>query len=100
MINQQLSTPAEQVVDSVTEFHSGVSRNVVPAQAVLGGTLRTASIKQREAAKQMISIMAQHLAQAHGATVETRFIDFVPPTINTQLEKRTGDGDSAASVRS
>ena len=86
VINQQLSTTAEPVVMRITEFHSGISRNVTPAQAVLGGTLRTASIKQREAAKQMISTMAQNLAQAQGATVEVRFIDYVPPTINSQVE--------------
>ena len=70
----------------ITEFNSGVSRNVVPETAVLGGTIRTASIKQREAAKQRIQAMAQHLAQAHGATVEVSLIDYIPPTLNTAAE--------------
>lgn len=86
ILNQQLSTNDEPVIMRITEFNSGVSRNVVPTTATLGGTIRTASIIQREIAKQRIHAMAQHLAQAHGATADIELIDYVPPTINTQTE--------------
>ncbi len=86
IINQQLSTADEPVVMRITEFNSGTSRNVVPATATLGGTIRTASLKQRDLAKLRIQTMAQYLAQAQGAAVEITFTDYIPPTINTASE--------------
>lgn len=86
IINQQLSTVDEPVIMRITQFNSGVSSNVVPPTAILTGTIRTPSIKQRDAAKQRIQTMAEHLALAHGATAAVNFIDYLPPTINTPAE--------------
>lgn len=86
IINQQLSTHSDPVIICITEFNSGSSRNVVPDTAILGGTIRTASIQQRETAKQRITALAQNIAQAHGATAEISLIDYIPPTINTATE--------------
>ncbi|HVV69896.1 MAG TPA: amidohydrolase [Gammaproteobacteria bacterium] len=86
IINQQLSTNSDPITMRITEFNSGTSRNIVPETAILGGTIRTASIKQREAAKQRITALVQNLAQAHGATAEVSLIDYIPPTMNTATE--------------
>jgi len=86
VINQQLSSADDPVVMRITEFNSGVSRNVVPDIARLAGTIRTASLAQRERAKQRIHTMAQGIAHAHGASAKIEFIDYVPPTVNTEQE--------------
>ncbi len=86
IINQQLSLADDPVIMRITEFNSGVSRNVVPDVAILGGTIRTASIKQRELAKQRIQAMVAHISQSQGAEAEIEFIDYIPPTVNTPAE--------------
>lgn len=86
IINQQLSLADDPVIMRITEFNSGVIRNVVPDVAILGGTIRTASIRQRERAKERIQAMVAHISQAHGAVAEVELIDHIPPTINTQAE--------------
>lgn len=86
ILNQQLSLQDDPVVIRITEFNSGVSRNVVPEIATLGGTIRAASISQRERAKQRIAEMVAQTAQAHGGTAEIEFLDLVPPTISTPEE--------------
>lgn len=86
ILNQQLSLQDDPVIIRITEFNSGVSRNVVPDTAILGGTIRAASRLQRERAKQRIEEMVMHIANAHGGTAELEFLDLVPPTINTPQE--------------
>ena len=78
--------PLEPVVLSITKFHSGSAWNIIPNEAVLGGTVRAFSVKVQELVEQRIRTLCEGTAIAHGVQIGVRYERRYPPTVNTVAE--------------
>lgn len=74
--------PAEPAVLSVTRFHSGSANNIIPSQAVIGGTARTLSPDARHAVRQSIERRSRGLAEAGRCELSFVWHDGYPATMN------------------
>ncbi|MEN0087111.1 MAG: M20 aminoacylase family protein [Pseudomonadota bacterium] len=74
--------PMKSLVLSVTQFHAGDAYNVIPASAVLVGTIRTLDKNLRALGEQRMRDIATAIAEAHGASVEIDFRSGYPVTYN------------------
>jgi amidohydrolase len=75
--------PLDSVVVTVGQVTAGVAHNVIPELAILSGTFRTLKDDTEARTREMIRRIAEHTAQAHGATAEVQFAtDSYPATIN------------------
>ena len=74
--------PIEPAVLSVTKFHSGSAWNVIPHQAVLGGTVRAFSADVQDQIEARIRQLCEGTAASHGAQISVRYERRYPPTIN------------------
>ena len=84
--------PLDQIVVSITQFHAGDTWNVIPAQAILRGTVRTFQETTRARAEKSIGRIAAGIAAAHGAQAEVRYERRYPATINTPQETEWAAG--------
>jgi hippurate hydrolase len=73
---------AEALVITITQLDAGSAHNVIPAQAVLKGTIRTLSPENRAGVRTALATLANGIAAAHGMAAEATFIEGFPPTIN------------------
>ena len=74
--------PIEPAVLSVTKFHSGSAWNVIPNEAVLGGTVRAFSTLVQDQIEARIRQLCEGTAASHGAKIAVRYERRYPPTIN------------------
>ncbi|MFI4976519.1 MAG: M20 family metallopeptidase [Caulobacterales bacterium] len=72
----------DPAVITIARIESGTTDNVIPEYARLWGTLRTLSERTRNIAHQGIRRVAEHVAQAHGATAEVEIEHGFPVTVN------------------
>ncbi len=75
-------SPFSPCVLSVCRIQAGDAWNVIPGQALLEGTLRTMSEKDRATGILTIREIAEHMAKAWGCTAETVFFSAPPPVVN------------------
>lgn len=85
MITRRFSI-ADPVVLSVTQLTASDAVNVIPETARLGATIRTLSEETVPEVEQYCRRVAEHVAAAHGCTVEIEFDPYYPPTINDAAE--------------
>ena len=92
-ITQKLQTivsrnidPLEPAVLSVTKFHSGSAWNIIPNEAVLGGTVRAFSSDVQTLVEQRIRTLCEGTAISHGVQIDVRYERRYPPTVNTEAE--------------
>ncbi|MEO1767261.1 M20 aminoacylase family protein [Thiobacter aerophilum] len=78
--------PLDAAVLSVTRFHAGEAYNVIPAQAVLGGTVRTLRAEVQARLEAAIERVASGIAQAHGMQAQVDYRRGYPATINSRRE--------------
>jgi len=78
--------PLEPAVLSVTKFHSGTAWNIIPNEAVIGGTVRAFSEAVQTQVEQRIRELCAGTALSHGATISVRYERRYPPTVNTSAE--------------
>jgi hippurate hydrolase len=78
--------PLEPAVVSVTKFHSGTAWNVIPNEAVIGGTVRAFGEAVQAQIEQRIRELCAGTAASHGATITVRYERRYPPTVNTVAE--------------
>jgi hippurate hydrolase len=78
--------PLEPAVVSVTKFHSGTAWNVIPNDAVIGGTVRAFSEAVQAQVEQRIRELCAGTAASHGATISVRYERRYPPTVNAAAE--------------
>ena len=78
--------PIDTAVLSITQIHAGDAYNVIPAQAVLRGTLRTYSVEVLDLIENNMRRLVNGLAAAHGATGELQFLRCYPPLSNWPKE--------------
>jgi hippurate hydrolase len=74
--------PLDAAVVSVTRFQSGHADNILPEQAVLGGTVRCFRPDLQDALEAGMRRICDGIAAAHGVGVELNFARGYPPTIN------------------
>ena len=75
--------PLEPAVVSVTKFHSGTAWNIIPNDAVIGGTVRAFSEAVQSQVEQRIRQLCEGTAASHGATIAVRYERRYPPTVTT-----------------
>ncbi len=86
--------PLFSVVVSVTKFNAGFAHNIIPEQALLGGTVRTLMPEVRDLAEQRIKQICEGLGAAYGAKIKVSYARNYPVTVNHREE--TGHALSAA----
>jgi amidohydrolase len=78
--------PLEPAVVSVTKFHAGTAWNVIPNDAVIGGTVRAFGETVQAKVEARIRELCAGTAVSHGATISVRYERRYPPTVNTVAE--------------
>ncbi|MEK7737898.1 MAG: amidohydrolase, partial [Pseudomonadota bacterium] len=78
--------PFEPAVLSVTRFHAGHADNVLPEQAILGGTVRTFNAEQQALMEAGMRRICGGIAAAYCVSIELDFVPGYPPTINSAKE--------------
>lgn len=86
MIVSRNIDPLEPAVVSVTKFHSGTAWNIIPNEAVIGGTVRAFSEQVQAQVEARIRQLCEGTAASHGATISVRYERRYPPTVNHPQE--------------
>jgi amidohydrolase len=76
------TTFTDPAILSVTRIAGGTAHNVIPDEVELLGTMRTLSDKSRTATREAFQHIVGKIAEAHGASAETRIEEGYPPTVN------------------
>lgn len=66
--------PLEKAVVSVTEFHGGTAKNIIPDTIKIGGSVRSFSQDVRVKIAEQIEQIVKGLTAAHGATYQYDFV--------------------------
>ncbi len=74
--------PTDTAVLSITKFHAGDAYNVIPQQAVLGGTVRCFTEATMALIETNMRRVAESVAAGFGATAELDFRTLFPPLVN------------------
>lgn len=76
-------SPLESGVCSVTAFDSGEAFNIIPASAMLRGTIRALSTETLLSLRDKVDHIVRSTASVHGCNVTITYSpDFYPPTVN------------------
>lgn len=71
----------DATVVTVTQIHAGTAHNVIPDDAMLGGTIRTLSPRHREKAQRLVAECAATTAKAYGVSATCEIRHGFPVTI-------------------
>ena len=74
--------PIDTSVVSVTQFHAGDAFNVIPNEAMLGGTVRTYKAETRELVMNRMRAIVNGIAEAMNCKAELNFRDSTPTVTN------------------
>ncbi len=74
--------PQDAAVVSVTRFHAGHADNILPEQAVLGGTVRSFRPELQDALEQGMARICNGIETTHRVRIELEYVRGYPPTIN------------------
>ncbi len=75
-------SPLETAVVSVTTFHSGTAFNVIPAEAILGGTIRTFDNGVRQKVLERFEQIVRGTAESLGCQAEITLKRLTPALVN------------------
>ncbi len=78
--------PLEPAVLSVTRFHAGEAYNVIPGEAVIGGTVRALHPEVEDAIEAAIARVCNGIGAAFGVQVTLDYQRGYPPTVNSPRE--------------
>ncbi|MBY6263686.1 amidohydrolase [Azospirillum sp. 412522] len=78
--------PIDSAVVSVTQFHAGDTWNVLPATAVLRGTVRTFRPEVQDLVQRRMGEVATAIAGGFGVEASLRYERRYPPTTNSAAE--------------
>lgn len=81
-IVSRYTDPFEKLVISVTEFHGGTAKNVLPGEVRLGGTVRCFSNELRNEVSAQMERIVRGITEAHGAQYELNFEYGYRPVVN------------------
>lgn len=85
IVSRTLS-PLENGVVSITRFHAGEAWNVIPDQAVIGGTIRHLEPNSGVTIHRALKRLSDGIAAAHGVAVDLHIQTGCPAVINTPAE--------------
>jgi amidohydrolase len=74
--------PLDSAVVSVTRFHAGHADNILPEQAVLGGTVRTFRPELQDVLEEGLRRICNGVETTHRVQIELHYVRGYPPTIN------------------
>ena len=74
--------PLASAVVSITQFHSGDAKNVIPPSVTLGGTVRTLDKAVQKRIKTQLESLLAGIANAHDATFSFDYQEGCPVTYN------------------
>ncbi len=74
--------PLDSAVVSVTEFHGGDAKNVIPPSVTLGGTVRTLDKAVQKHIRTQLENLLSAIANAHDATYTFTYQEGCPVTYN------------------
>jgi hippurate hydrolase len=74
------------VVITVGSIHAGTTNNVIPDQATFAATARSFSPESRLRLREESVRLVHKVAEAHGLTVETNYVQGYPVTVNDPAE--------------
>jgi hippurate hydrolase len=74
--------PQDAAVVSVTRFHAGHADNILPEQAVLGGTVRSFRPDLQDALEQGMARICTGIEATYRVRIELEYARGYPPTIN------------------
>jgi amidohydrolase len=74
----------QSAVISITQFQSGTALNIIPGQAVLGGTVRTYESAVREAVWQRMRSIITGVSSALGCRADIEIFESTPPVVNAE----------------
>jgi len=75
-------SPVDSAVISVTKFHAGTARNIIPDVAIIAGTLRTLKHDTRSFLMARIDSVVEAIGNAHGVNVSVLWKIGTPPVVN------------------
>lgn len=75
-------SPVDSAVVSVTMFHAGTARNIIPEFATIAGTLRTLKHDTRSFLMTRINSVVEAIGNAHGVDVLVHWKIGTPPVVN------------------
>ena len=74
--------PLDSAVVSITEFHGGDAKNVIPPSITLGGTVRTLNLEVQQRISSQLENLLAGLVKAHDATYTFKYQKGCPVTYN------------------
>jgi hippurate hydrolase len=74
--------PQDAAVVSVTRFHAGHADNILPEQAVLGGTVRSFRPELQDALEEGMARICTGIETTHRVRIKLEYVRGYPPTIN------------------
>ncbi|NDL62234.1 amidohydrolase [Acerihabitans arboris] len=78
--------PTETALLSVTRMQGGSSHNMIPAEALITGTVRTFNPRAQDIVEARLRLMAGHISAAHGLQAQVDYRRYYPATVNTARE--------------
>ncbi|MDE0314173.1 MAG: amidohydrolase [Candidatus Poribacteria bacterium] len=74
--------PLDSAVVSITQFHGGDAKNVIPPYVTLGGTVRTLDKDVQKRVRTQLQNLLSGIANAHDATYDFAYQEGCPVTYN------------------
>lgn len=78
--------PVDSAVLSITQIHGGETWNIIPAEVVLRGTIRTFRDEVQRVVERRAAEIVKGVAAALGCEAALRIVDGYPATVNTPIE--------------
>jgi amidohydrolase len=99
IVGRQMELTKAPVVITVGKFNGGIRENIIPEEALMGGTIRTLDSAAQVKVWERIRLMTTNIAEANGATAEVTFVTKTLVTFNTPwlVEKMLPSLQTAAS---
>jgi hippurate hydrolase len=85
-VTSRMLDPLDAAVLSVTRIHAGDAYNIIPAQAMLHGTVRAFQTHVQDSVEAAMRRMCNGIAVSYGAQVSLDYVRGYPPTVNSAAE--------------
>lgn len=92
--------PIASAVISITQMKASENEDIIAPEALMAGTVRTLDEAVRDLCEERILAVAEHVARAHGAQVEVKYLRDYPVTVNHPkgVARATAAAEQAGSV--
>ncbi|MEP3248417.1 MAG: M20 aminoacylase family protein [Sneathiella sp.] len=91
-------SPIDNVVVSITEFHAGTAQNIIPHEAILTASIRTATPEMRDYVEHRFKEICAGVAATFGVDIDIDYVRNYPCTVNHDKETEIVSRAAAAVV--